>query len=117
MEEQTIQQVQVEVQMSLADSKEKRKEYMRNYMRNRYQQDPVKGSQYRNSCRSKAKNGVSAEDSTKYGLYLPDIIKLKKILAVVPRHHIEDVITETYRPVEEETRQQDQETNEKKENK
>ena len=114
MEEQTIQQGQV----PLTDIKEKRKEYMRNYMRNRYQQDPVKASQYRNSCRAKTKNGVSAEDSTKYGVYLADILKLKKILAIVPREHVEEVIMETYRSVEEETRKQDQyqETNEKQEN-
>ena len=58
--------------------------YMRAYMRQRYQKDPVKATQYRNTCRLKAKVTVPAEDVERYGIYLADIVSLKKIIARVP---------------------------------
>ena len=96
MEEQSIVQEEAQVLLSENQDKARRNEYMRNYMRNRYQKDPEKARQYRNTLRAKSKYEVSAEDSTRYGIYLADVLKLKKILAVIPRQHVEEVIREIY---------------------
>jgi hypothetical protein len=67
-------------------------DYMRGYMAKKYQEDPIKGSQYRNSRRIKAKLGLSDEEFNKYKHYLADIIKIKAICERVPLNLVEELL-------------------------
>ena len=69
-------------------------EYMREYMANKYKKDPVRNSQYRNSCRVKAKLGLSDAEFDKYKHYLADIIKIKTICERVPIAMVEELIAD-----------------------
>ena len=65
-------------------SSNNRKEYMKEYMRNRYSADLEKARGYKNSLRYKSKLNISEDDFNKYGCYLADVIKLKKLISKIP---------------------------------
>jgi len=67
--------------------------YMRKYMREKYQADPTKARQYRNSCRIKAKLNINDADFERYGQYLADVVKLREIVVRIPAEHLQEVIT------------------------
>ena len=70
----------------------KSREYMRNYMREKYHGNPLAASQYRKSCRVKAKYGE--EEWKKYGIYLGDVTKLKELIRRLPKEHVLSIVNE-----------------------
>lgn len=58
--------------------------YMREYMRKRYKENYEEEKQYKNSMRCKRLNELSSTDFEKYGKYLAQIHKLRKIRAILP---------------------------------
>ncbi len=73
-----------------------RGEYMRQYMAKRYQQDPHTAQKYRNTCRARHQidDSISQDDITRYGIYLANIIKLKKIIADTPKEFVAELMAQ-----------------------
>ena len=70
--------------MESNESKELRRQYMREYMKNRYNLDKEKSRNIRNSYRVIKENNISDEEKIRYGHYLADIVKIRKLMDRIP---------------------------------
>jgi hypothetical protein len=61
-----------------------RTEYMRNYMNKRYNEKHDECRADQNTRRVLSKQKVSQEDIEKYGIHLSDVLKLKKLITIIP---------------------------------
>jgi hypothetical protein len=61
-----------------------KKAYMREYMRNRYNANKDAARLYRSSLRLKGSVDLPSEEIKEFGIYLADVIKLKKLLTNLP---------------------------------
>jgi hypothetical protein len=71
-----------------------RTEYMRVYMRKRYQENKEDARAYKKSVVCKSKNNIPPEELKKYGKYLADVCKLRKIKENLPPDIFEKVLSE-----------------------
>ena len=77
--------------MDKNENRESRRKYMREYMKTRYNLDKEKSRNIKNSIRIIKINDISDEEKNKYGEYLADIIKLKKIVSKIPKEFVEEI--------------------------
>ena len=69
-----------------------RQEYLRDYMRQRYHKDKTISRAYKNTLRlKKANSSISCEDQQKFGIYLANVIKIRKLKATIPPDMIQDI--------------------------
>jgi len=61
-----------------------RQTYMREYMKRRHQNNIDEARKYGNSNKWRRKNNVPPEEAKLYGIYLADVLKLKKIMNNLP---------------------------------
>jgi len=73
------------------ENRESRRKYMREYMKTRYNLDKEKSRNIKNSIRIIKIYDISDEEKNKYGEYLADIIKLKKIVSKIPKEFVEEI--------------------------
>lgn len=65
---------------------EDRTKYMREYMRQHYSDNKDRVRRYKNSQNMKAKYNIDEEISSKYGVYLYNIVKIKQLKDDLPTH-------------------------------
>jgi len=66
------------------DKQEERREYMRNYMMTRYYKNQQKALDEQNTARIKRRMKISQEDIDTFGVHLANVIKLKKLITIIP---------------------------------
>ena len=66
------------------DKQEERREYMRNYMMTRYYKNQQKALDEQNTTRIKRRMKISQEDIDTFGVHLANVIKLKKLITIIP---------------------------------
>jgi hypothetical protein len=72
---------------------ENRREYMATYMRQRYNDNLERERAYKRTINLKKKNIVlDATDEQEFGVYLADILKLRKIIQTIPQDLLNKVI-------------------------
>jgi len=72
---------------------EQRREYMANYMRKRYTENLQRERAYKRTLTLKKKNvPIDETDEKEFGVYLADIIKLRKIIQTIPQDLLVKVI-------------------------
>ena len=72
---------------------EQRREYMATYMRKRYTENLERERAYKRTLTLKKKNIKIAEtDEAEFGVYLADILKLRKIIQTIPQELLNKVI-------------------------
>jgi hypothetical protein len=72
---------------------EQRREYMANYMRKRYTDNLQRERAYKRTLTLKKKNALIDEtDEKEFGVYLADILKLRKIIQTIPQDLLAKVI-------------------------
>jgi len=70
-----------------------RREYMANYMRKRYTDNLQRERAYKRTLTLKKKNTLIDEtDEKEFGVYLADILKLRKIIQTIPQDLLAKVI-------------------------
>lgn len=72
--------------------KEHYKLYMREYMKTRYKNDIEKNRAISKTNKCKRTHNISNDECKKYGIYLADIIRFRKILKTVPIEFITEII-------------------------
>jgi hypothetical protein len=73
---------------------ENRREYMATYMRQRYNDNLERERAYKRTINLKKKNNIvlDATDEQEFGVYLADILKLRKIIQTIPQELLNKVI-------------------------
>ena len=66
------------------DKQEERREYMRNYMMTRYYKNQQKALNEQNTTRIKRRMNIPQEDVETFGVHLANVIKLKKLITIIP---------------------------------
>lgn len=66
------------------DKREARKIYMRQYQLTRYYKNQQKALDEQNTMRIKKRMLISQEDIDTFGIHLANVIKLKKLITIIP---------------------------------
>ena len=69
-----------------------RTDYMRNYMRDRYNTKKEQCRAEQNTRRLLNKTKVSEYEVQRFGIHLADVVKLKKLITIIPPDMIEEVM-------------------------
>lgn len=77
------------------DKQEERREYMRNYMMTRYYKNQQKALNEQNTTRIKRRMNIPQEDIDTFGVHLANVIKLKKLITIIPP----DILAKVQYPV------------------
>jgi len=76
----------------MEDTENKRREYFRKYMHDRYHKDPNKARAYKNTLRLKKQTNIEEEDVKKFGVYLADVLRIKKMLERIPENFRREIL-------------------------
>ena len=74
----------ISIESETAKTKMDRQTYMREYMRRRYQNNVEESRKYGNSNKWRRKHNVPPDEAKEYGIYLADVLKLKRIMNNLP---------------------------------
>jgi hypothetical protein len=66
------------------DKREARKIYMRQYQLTRYYKNQQKALDEQNTMRIKKRMKIPQEDIDTFGIHLANVIKLKKLITIIP---------------------------------
>ncbi len=83
------------LEANITENRTKKQEYMKKYMYNRYHNDIENVRAYNNSLKYKNRNKISDIDFKKYGIYLADVAKLRKIIEKLPKELFYECLEET----------------------
>lgn len=83
---------EIETQTEALRKTADKKAYMREYMKKRYDNDKDKSRMYRISLKYKTKYNTPQEEFEEYGIHLANIIRLRKLLEVIPKDILNKVL-------------------------